>query len=136
MYDKKLSESRSKVILCKPTGFICLHNNIIIQVKKLFTCCTLKRYSFSALNDPFIYICYAFIQLCDFIRSLKITTLINTPNSHFERFSMQKWRLFINYDGDDKKKRHQAKCEQTTTKKLGVRLCGMQVCMKKKNFLI
>ena len=38
------------------------------------------------------------------MRSLKITTLINTSNSHFERFPMQKWRLFINYDGDDKNK--------------------------------
>jgi len=36
-------------------------------------------------------------------------------------------RVHGDYDGDDKKKRHQAKCEQTTTKKLGVRLCGMQV---------
>ena len=42
------------------------------------------------------------------MRSLKITTLINTPNSHFERFSMHKWRLFINDDRDKIKKMNES----------------------------
>jgi len=36
-------------------------------------------------------------------------------------------RVHGDYDDQDKQKRHQMKSEATTTKKLGVRLCGMQV---------